>query len=48
MEGLPKSYPPGTSRRAAGVAKRPEEINAPTTPGFIVAPSADRERDAPK
>jgi serine/threonine protein kinase len=48
LEGLPKSYPPGTSRRATAGAKRADEINAPTTPGFIVPPPALPERDVPK
>jgi eukaryotic-like serine/threonine-protein kinase len=41
LQGLPKSYPPGTSRRAAPPVKRAEEVNAPTTPGFVVPPSGD-------
>ena len=41
LQGLPKSYPPGTSRRAVSPVKRVEEGNAPTTPGFVAPPPAE-------
>ena len=40
LEGLPKAYPPGTSRRAASSAKKPaNDPNARTIPGMSGAPN---------
>jgi serine/threonine-protein kinase len=44
LQGLPKSYPPGTGRRATPGTKRTGEVSPPTTPGFLIPPSAGGER----
>ncbi len=38
LEGLPKTYPPGTSRRAPGSKKATADANARTVPGLSSAP----------
>ena len=37
LEGLPKAYPPGTSRRAAGTKRAATDANARTVPGIAGA-----------
>jgi serine/threonine-protein kinase len=48
LQGVPKSYPPGTGRRNASWTKRAEEANPPTTPGFIAPSPAGRNASTPK
>ena len=47
LEGLPKSYPPGTSRRAPGSKKAAAEGAARTMPGMTGAPQEPAEKPEP-
>jgi eukaryotic-like serine/threonine-protein kinase len=44
LEGLPKSYPPGTSRRAPSSKKPTADANARTMPGMTGAPPEPAEK----
>jgi serine/threonine-protein kinase len=44
LEGLPKSYPPGTSRRAPSSKKPANDPNARTMPGMTGVPPESAEK----
>jgi serine/threonine-protein kinase len=47
LEGLPKAYPPGTSRRAPSSKKATADVNARTVPGMSSAPPGAAEKPQP-
>jgi serine/threonine-protein kinase len=44
LDGLPKAYPPGTSRRAASAKKQQNDANAHTVPGIAGAPKSGADK----